>query len=177
MRIRSIALVSSSIVLMLSGCTQGAINGQASVARAEKAPNGISLPQGYKNWRVIAVSHRTDNETLRAILGNDIAIEASRAGQTNPWPKGAVLGKLVWKDMVREDDWPEATVPGKFLVAEFMLKDRERFAKTGGWGYARWLGDQQKPYGEDASFAQECYACHTPMKDRDYVFTHPVTLP
>ena len=58
-----------------------------------------------------------------------------------------------------------------------MTKDPEKFAATGGWGYARWLGQEQKPYGKDASFVQECVACHTPVKDRDWVFSHPVKLP
>ena len=43
--------------------------------------------------------------------------------------------------------------------------------------YARWLGQDQRPYGKDASFAQACVACHTPVKDNDWVFTHPVNLP
>jgi len=59
------------------------------------APNGIVFPEGYKDWRVIAPSYRTDNNTLRVIIGNDAAVEAARAGKTNPWPDGAILGKLV----------------------------------------------------------------------------------
>jgi len=140
------------------------------------APNGIAFPEGYKDWRVIAVSHRTDNNSLRIILGNDAAIEAGRAGQTNPWPDGAVLGKLVFKDTSHED-WPAATVPGRFVHAEFMVKNAKQYAGTGGWGYARWLGQEQTPYGKDPGFAQECYGCHTPVKANDYVFTRPIVLP
>lgn len=140
------------------------------------SPNGIAFPEGYRDWRVIAVSHRTDNNTLRIILGNDAAIAAARAGDTNPWPDGAILGKMVMKDATHEA-WQAATVPGEFVHAEFMVKDAARFADTGGWGYARWLGREQTPYGRDASFAQECFGCHTPMKANDYVFTDPVVLP
>ncbi len=43
--------------------------------------------------------------------------------------------------------------------------------------YGRWLGAEQRPYGKDATFVQECVGCHTPVKDRDWVFTHPVKLP
>lgn len=140
------------------------------------APNGIELPKGYKDWRVIAPSHRTDNNTLRVILGNDRAIEAARAGRTQPWPDGAILAKLVWKD--RDDEnWDAATVPGRFVHAEFMVKDAKKYGETGGWGFARWLGAEQKPYGEDASFVQECFGCHTPVESRDYVFTTPIKLP
>jgi len=140
------------------------------------APNGIHVPTGYKNWRVIGVSHRTDNNSLRAIVGNSIAVKAVRSGQTNPWPKGTILGKLVWKDS-QHPDWDKATVPGEFSHIEFMMKDSVKYKSTGGWGYSRWKTLEAIPYGKDASFAMECYGCHGKVKNNDYVFTHPVKLP
>jgi hypothetical protein len=142
----------------------------------DPAPNGIEIPQGYKDWRVIAVSHRSDNNTMRVIIGNDAAIAAARSGKVNPWPDGAILGKVVWSNRANEN-WEPATEPGDFRAAEFMVKDAKKFAKTGGWGYARWLGAAQKPYGDDADFDQECFTCHTPVESRDYVFTTPIKLP
>jgi len=149
---------------------------QAADTAVAAAPNGIALPAGYRNWRLIASSQRNDNHTLRVILGNDTAIEAARAGNTNPWPEGTMLCKLVWKDAAHPR-WETAIVPGEFVHAEFMVKNGEKFRDTGGWGFARWTGMDQKPYGADAAFAQECYGCHVPMKDNDYVFTHPASLP
>jgi hypothetical protein len=148
----------------------------ATAADVLPAPNGINLPENYKDWRVIASSSRIDNNTLRVILGNDIAIEAARAGNTNPWPDGAILGKMVWKDTVLAA-WEKAVVPGEFVHAEFMFKDTEKWQDTGGWGFARWTGMDQAPYGKDAAFVNECFSCHTPVKDNDYVFTHPAMLP
>lgn len=148
----------------------------SSAADVLPAPNGLALPDGYKSWRIIASSHRTDNKTIRIILGNDKAIEAARTGRRSPWPDGAVLAKLVWRDTTHPE-WPEATIPGHFMHVEFMFKDSTKFASTGGWGFARWLGVEQKPYGKDAGFAQECFDCHIPVKDSDYVFTRPVVLP
>ncbi|HHJ13000.1 MAG TPA: cytochrome P460 [Gammaproteobacteria bacterium] len=144
---------------------------------AAPAPNGLELPEGYADWRVISISHRIDNNTLRVILGNDIAIEAARKGHTNPWPDGTVLGKVVWKQ-APEADWPKAIAPSQFVHAEFMYRDSKRWAGNGtGWGWARWTGEEQKPYGKAADFDQECIACHTPVKGRDWVFTTPARLP
>ena len=140
------------------------------------SPNGISFPTDYKDWRLISSSHRTDNNTLRVIVGNDVAVEAARNGKTKPWPKGSVLGKLIWKDSV-DPDWESATVPGEFVHAEFMIKDTVKYKSTGGWGYARWKGMDQKPYGMDASSGQVCYECHMAVEDNDYVFSHPAKLP
>jgi hypothetical protein len=140
------------------------------------APNGMVLPEGYKDWRVIAPSYRSDKKHVRVIVGNDVAVKAARAGHTNPWPDGAMFAKLAWKEKV-DEHWPTALVPGDFVQAEFMLKDAKKYASTGGWGYARWVGLDQKPYGKDANFAQECVSCHTLVKDNDWVFTHPAALP
>lgn len=135
--------------------------------------HGIDYPTGWQDWGTIAMSHRTDNNTVRVILGNDVAVAAARAGQTNPWPDGAALGKVVWKH-AKLERWEAAIGPGEFVHAEFMVKDAEKFASTGGWGWARWVGLDKEPF---AGGMQVCVACHTPVKDRDWVFTEPAELP
>ncbi len=162
--------------LFVIGALMGVSCSALSADAVAPAPNGITIPSGYKDWRTIAVSHRTDNNTLRTILGNDVAIKAAREGKTNPWPDGTMMAKVAWKDKTHEV-WKTATVPGDFIQAEFMIKDSRKYSATGGWGFARWVGMEQKPYGKDANFVQECFGCHTPMKSNDWVFTQPVKMP
>lgn len=166
--------------LLVLAATLAGVGAGAAVAIAQNAPapapNGITLPEGYRDWRVISVSERTDNNTLRVILGNDVAIDAARAGETNPWPDGAILGKIVMSQHA-DPNWEAAIVPDAFRVAEFMLKDAAAYGDTGGWGYARWIGMDQTPFGDNADFDQQCFGCHTPVADRDYVFTTPVLMP
>ncbi|MDD1638648.1 MAG: cytochrome P460 family protein [Methylococcaceae bacterium] len=54
-------------------------------AQAE-APAAVEKPVfgEYKDWRVLGVSHRLDKKFVRAILGNDVAIDASRSGKMTP---------------------------------------------------------------------------------------------
>ena len=145
--------------------------------RAEEAPHspshGIAYPDGWQDWSTIAVSHRNDNNTLRVIVGNETAVEAARSANTKPWPDGAVLGKVVWKE-TQLGDWQAATAPGEFVHVEFMFKDSVKFAETYGWGWARWGGMEQEAF--DGGM-QECGSCHTPVKARDWVFTDPAELP
>ncbi len=73
----------------------------------EAAPiYGIKLPQGYRDWRLIAVKQLTgkqlnggggDLKQLRAELGNDVAIKAFRDG-TRPFPDGAIIAALHWNE-------------------------------------------------------------------------------
>lgn len=156
--------------------TLSPISSMADPATAPLSPNGIGLPKDYQNWRLIGVSQRTENGTLRAILGNDKAIEAARSGQTHPWPDGAMLAKIAWKQ-TGHAKFPTAVVPGEYVHTDLMVKDSAKYAATGGWGFARWLGEKFTPYGQDANFAQECLGCHGAAKDADWVFTAPAKLP
>jgi hypothetical protein len=163
----------SLIVILLSFCAAAPL--PAETKTPAPAPNGMTVPLGWQNWRLIAVSQRTDGDTLRGILGNTIAIDAARAGNTNPWPEGAILVKINWKQKVSET-FPAAIVPDQLVHVDFMQKDSRKFAATGGWGFARWLGLEQKVY-DKGDVAQECLGCHGMVKNQDYVFTQPAPLP
>ena len=138
--------------------------------------NGIAFPKGYQDWSVVSVSHREDNKTLRVIIGNPIAIDAIEKDLTNPWPDGTILGKMVWKDS-KDEHWESAVVPSEFVHSEFMFKNTTKWKNTGGWGWARWLGTEQKPFGKGESASASCVACHTPVKKRDWVYTTPAVFP
>lgn len=124
----------------------------------------------YQNWRLLSISHRLDKQTLRAILGNDTAIDAARQGKTKPWPDGTILTKVVWKEKTHPN-WPQAIVPDTLEKAEAMVKDQKKFEKTGGWGFASWDGNNLVMYDEAKS--KECFACHLPMQTNDYVYNAP----
>jgi hypothetical protein len=140
---------------------------------AEKAEATTQSGQNeYLDWRLLSVSHRTDKKTLRAILGNEIAIAAARKGNNKPWPDGSILAKVVWKQRTHPN-WPAAIVPEEFAAAEAMIKDSQKYASTGGWGFAHWKKGKLEMHSEEK--AKSCFGCHAPMKDQDYVYTF--TLP
>ncbi len=159
-----------TICTVLSALLAGLLIGKAVYAETASAPSSQVEPE-YKNWPVLGVSHRTDKNTLRVIVGNDIAVQAARSGKTQPWPDGAVLGKVVWEQRPHPV-WPAAIVPGALSKAEFMVKDSKQYAETGGWGFGRWEGGKRVMNSKEQ--AAECFACHTAVKDADYVFTIPV---
>lgn len=154
--------------LMLTAATAGA-------ADRPLAPNGIGLYPDYMTWKVVAPSFREDRGQIRIITGNDIAITALRAGK-KPLPDGSVLAKVAWK-AEKNPAFPVATEPTAFAQVEFMVKDAVKYKDTGGWGFARFVGNGLKPYGKDPGFVTECFACHTPVAANDYLFTKIVTVP
>ncbi|MFI2742206.1 heme-binding domain-containing protein [Zhouia sp. PK063] len=137
------------------------------------APNGIAYIPDYRSWKAMSTTDRVDNGTMRVIFGNAIAVKAIQDKHINPWPDGAVFAKVAWKE---ETDTLGNIKTGAFWQVEFMIKNEKKYAATKGWGWARWRGANLKPYGNDASFTQECIKCHLPQKANDYVFTLPLPL-
>lgn len=129
----------------------------------------FDLPTG---WRLITVTDRGDNNTLRFVLGNDVAMQAVASGHISPWPDGARFAKIAWKKQAGPDG---IVRPGDFVQVELMVKDAQRFKSTDGWGWGRWVGSDLKPYGADAHFVNECTGCHLPVRRDDYVYTLPIT--
>ncbi len=139
------------------------------------APNGIAYIRGYEDWKVIAPSYRPDKDHVRVILGNETAVQAMRQG-TRPFPDGTTFAKVAWTTR-KNPKFPTAVEPDKFAQVEFMVKDARKYQTTGGWGFARFVGTELKPYGQGPGFVQECFGCHRPVKDNDFVFTSPPPLP
>jgi hypothetical protein len=140
-----------------------------SVAQAENAAPAAEYGD-YQDWRVLGVSHRLEKKFVRAILGNNTAIHAGREGKTLPWTDGSIIAKLSWKEKTHPQ-WPQAVVPGEFAGAEAMVKDAKKYAATGGWGFGHWEGNNLVMNDDKATAT--CFACHSVMKDKDYVFTDP----
>lgn len=110
-------------------------------------------------------------DDLRAILGNDVAVRAARAG-TLPYPDGSILARIAWTHQPLAESekafgWAHSFVAGPPRNGvQFMVKDATKFASTGGWGFAQF--DAGKPAGEAVHNA--CFACHEIVKARDFVF-------
>ena len=148
-------------------------------ADEEAAPiYGVKIPAGYRDWKLIAVDHllvADKVDQLRAQLGNDIAIKAFKEGKV-PFPDGSIIAAIHWTRVPSEDNnkvlagpFPGALsfVVGSPVNVQFMVKDSKKYAATGGWGFA----DFKDGKPGDKALHETCFACHTPAKDRDYVFT------
>ena len=132
----------------------------------------VTIPVGYRDWKLISVAHEAGNlNDLRAMLGNDIAVEAYRENRF-PFPDGAIIARLAWKYLPSEENnkvfgHEQSFVAGDATNIQFMVKDSKKYAATGGWGFAQF--NDGKPV--DAAGLSSCFACHVPVKSRDFIFT------
>jgi hypothetical protein len=175
-------LIGASIAISLACVAAGAaISAQDKYTL--KVPNGLAFSEfrGYEGWQTISLSD--SGKALAVILGNPAMIDAYKAGipgNGKPFPDGAKMVKIHWDPKKNEMAPGQPRVPGALQDVDFMVKDSKRFADSGGWGYAVFRYDaasdtfrpgtatEQPPQGNDAKCG---FACHTIVKNRDYVFT------
>ncbi|MFA5956839.1 cytochrome P460 family protein [Hyphomicrobium sp.] len=146
-------------------------------------PGGLAFSEfkGYELWPVISISQ--GEKVMAVIVGNPAMIAAYQAGipgNGKPFPDGAKMAKIHWVPTKMEDAPGEPTVPGTLHDVDFMVKDSNRFADSGGWGYGQFeynaATDEFRPGTVDDKPPQEhdakCgFACHTIVQSKDYVFT------
>ena len=176
-RMRTVAIV-ATLIVALGGSPISAQQDKYTL----KVPGGLAFSEfrGYEGWRLISISH--GEPVMAAILGNPIMIQAYKAGipgNGKPFPDGSKMAKIHWNP-VKLATFPTALVPGTQHDVDFMVKDSKRFKDSGGWGWAAFEYDTathtfspatteaKPPQGHDAKCG---FACHTIVKNRDYVFT------
>jgi len=180
-------LMSKNIPAILIIAVVVAVLGGRAISAQDKytlqVPNGLAFSEfrGYEGWPVIAISENGGN--FAVILGNPIMIDAYKEGvpgNGKPFPDGAKIAKVHWHPKKQEAYPGQPMVPGAQYNADFMVKDSKRFADSGGWGWGSFEYDAASdtfspateaatpPQGHDAKCG---FACHTLVKNRNYVFT------
>jgi len=140
----------------------------------ETAPIFVTkIPPGYRDFRLISVAHEEGNlNSLGAVLGNDVAIKAYREG-TLPYPNGTIIVALHYRHAPSEENdrifgRAQSFIPGPPTNIQVMVKDSQKYAATGGWGFGHFSTDG-KPGAE--ALMRTCFPCHAQEKARDLVFT------
>lgn len=131
----------------------------------------IKPPTGYRHWFHVNTMIVDKASPLFDQLGgmhnvyiNAIGEEALKKG--GPYPDGTMFVTDLHEFTVQDGSYVEG--PRKALAV--MVKDAQTYQSTGGWGFQLFAGgDAKKPLVTDA--AKQCFGCHEPRKDHDYVFS------
>ena len=85
-----VAVAATAGLVVLIGPAPGHADGQST-------PYVYRNPQGYRDWRWISSAHEAGNlNSLGAVLGNDVAINAYREGKL-PFPDGTIIAALHYR--------------------------------------------------------------------------------
>jgi hypothetical protein len=150
------------------------------LAQAATAPDPpVPYPEGYRHWNHLHstivgpkhtafAKHPCESPCTGGIYhfyANDKAMEAFRTGGT--FADGSIIADEVLETHQQKSG---ASTEGARRAIGVMVKDSHLYAATGGWGYDAFDGET-KAQNLSAQERHDCYQCHVPKKDRDYVFT------
>jgi hypothetical protein len=177
------------VIMTVSLVGLGVLGGRAVIAQdagpakyTVQVPGGLAFSEfrGYESWPTVSISH--SDKLLAVTLANPEMIKAFQAGipdNGQPFPDGVKMAKIHWNPKMHAT-FTTTAVPASLHDVDFMVKDSKRFADSGGWGWAAFKYDaatdkftpfttaDTPPQGNDAKCG---LACHTIVKNRDYVFT------
>jgi len=134
---------------------------------------GFELPPDYRDWRLISVARDAGAlDDMHAILGNDVAIRASRDG-TLPFPDGTIIARTA-RNLDPSIGVNRTLGTDQTLVAgepkngvQFIVKNSKRCVSTSGWGLAQFDEGKSAPLPE----SQACSKRHARTQGRDSVLS------
>jgi len=131
----------------------------------------IKPPSDYRHWFHVNTMIVDKASPLFDALGGMHNVYVNAAGEAalkagRPYPDNTMFVTDLHDVTVSDGSYVEG--PRKALAV--MVKDAEAYVATGGWGFQLFAGgDAGKPLVTDA--ATQCFACHQPKKDQDYVYS------
>ena len=147
---------------------------KASAADDQRVP----YPEGYRHWTFLHSSligptlagfwKRPCEKPCTAGIFHFYANEKAATGlRTGNYADGAIIAE----ELLEMQGSPSGGgKEGQRRLVGVMVKDTNRYASTGGWGFGTFDGDGKEDQ-LDPPARTACFTCHIPRKDHGYVFT------
>jgi len=140
------------------------------VASAGETGAPVPFPAEYRQWAVtrslvVGSEHKSypTNGGLHHYYANEQAMQGFRTGH---FPDGAVV--VDERLDVRQEGG--ITFEGARKSIAVMRKDNASYARSGGWGFDVFAGEERS-HGASAAVRAACHSCHSQRKDHDFLFT------
>ena len=126
----------------------------------------------FFGWDLVTVRYRQDNNEQRFTYANKLAWESLQK-KTTDYPDGSVFIKVGY---IGQPDpaFTSSVVPSGLRRVQIMVRNKEKYKTTDGWGYALFKFDGTTMAGDPTVKAEACAACHRIVPDRGYVFSQPI---
>jgi hypothetical protein len=155
-------ILSMAVVLGASVLVARVASGDASTR--------IAYPDGYRDWTHVKSALMSPHHANYGVMGgfhhiyaNEKAMAGYRSGE---FPQGSII-VFDWLQMTDKEG---VFIEGVRRQIDVMVKDAQRFAASGGWGFQRFAGDSKTERAPTPS-PEQCFACHENLKKADLVLS------
>ena len=149
----------------------------AAIALAGDGQN-VGYPEGYRHWTFLHSSmigpklqgfwRRPCESPCTAGIFHFYANDKAMAGlRTGEYAAGAVIAEEMLEFLGSPSGGGKE---GERRFVGVMVKDNQRYASTGGWGFGVFDGPTSENQLDGAA-QKACFACHIPRKDHGFVFS------
>jgi Cytochrome P460 len=138
---------------------------------AAESADDVKIPTSYRKWFHVNSMYVDKTSPLFEVLGGMHSVYVNSTGESalkkaRPYPDRTILLDDLYEVTLSDGSYVEG--PRKALG--IMVKDKKKFASTGGWAFQAWAGgDPKKPLVTDP--VKQCFECHQARKDQDYVYS------
>jgi hypothetical protein len=138
---------------------------------AAESADDLKLPASFRHWYHVNTMVIDKGSPLFEAMGGMHNVYVNSTGETALKKGGPYPDKTVFvvdlHDFTISDG---STVEGPRKATAIMLKDKKKYASTGGWGFQAWAGgDPAKPLVTNPT--KQCFECHQSQKAQDYVYS------
>ena len=147
-----------------------AVAGVITAIAAEFADD-LKLPASFRHWYHVNRMVIDKGSPLFEAMGGMHNVYINSTGETalkkgESYPDKTVLLVDLHDFTISDGSYVE----GPRKATAIMLKDKKKYAPTGGWGFQAWAGgDPTKPLVTNPT--KQCFECHQPKKNQDYVYS------
>ncbi|HKV42357.1 MAG TPA: cytochrome P460 family protein [Blastocatellia bacterium] len=135
-------------------------------------PNGgIAYPADYRRWAVAKSTLVGPQSAFFATEGGIHHIYANEKAMEG-YSSGKFLdGAILVYELLETKEVNGLTLEGRRRRVDVMVKEKQTYGETGGWGFASFTGDNRSDGTLSAERSAACFACHASRKDHDFVFS------
>ena len=130
----------------------------------------VAYPEGYRSWTHVKSALVSPTHQSFASIGGFQHIYANPQAMAGYRTRAFPEGSIVVFDWLEMRDKAGAFEEGPRRQVDVMVKDSQRFATTGGWGFQRFVKDSKTELAATPS-PQQCFACHDRLRKDDLVLS------
>jgi hypothetical protein len=130
----------------------------------------VAYPEGYRSWTHVKSALVSPTHQSFASIGGFQHIYANPQAMAGYRTRAFPEGSIVVFDWLEMRDKAGAFEEGPRRQVDVMVKDSQRFATTGGWGFQRFVKDSKTELAATPS-PQQCFTCHDRLKKDDLVLS------
>ena len=156
-----------AVLLLAATVVAGVLPGRQPASADDAA--SVAYPQNFRAWShvksgVIGPQHK-NFASLGGIHHVYANPEAMAGYRSRKFPEQSVI-VFEWLEWREQDG---AFLEGPRRQVDVMVKDSQRFAATGGWGFQRFVKDSEERASSPTP--QQCFACHDQLKQDGLVLS------